>query len=200
MADFFSIQIQTGWQRALESFADWCDPPSGCLALDVGSGPGLFSHLLRQRGCSAWGVDLDEEFLRQNYLSQPLIQADARFLPFPAGTFHLVTASNLLFFLPEPVVTLREMARLALPGGQVCLLNPSEHLSLDNVASLVKQRNLQGITRLSLLNWAQRAESHMRWSEAELDELYTSAGLLLIETTLKVGPGLARFTRGIKPA
>lgn len=193
--DFYSIQTQTGWQRALESFADWCNPSSGCLALDVGSGPGLFPEILRRRGCRAWGVDLDEVLLRQNHL----VQADACLLPFPAATFHLVTASNLLFFLSEPGAALSEMARLALPGGQVCLLNPSELLSMESAASLVKQRNLQGIARRSLLEWARRAETHQRWSEGELADLYTSAGLLLMETVLKIGPGLARFARGIKP-
>jgi ubiquinone/menaquinone biosynthesis C-methylase UbiE len=198
--DFYSVQTQTGWQHALESFANWCNPASGSLTLDVGSGPGLFPCLLRQRGCSAWGVDVDEELLRQNRLGQPLVLADALFLPFPSRTFHLVTASNLLFFLVDPVAVMREMARLALPGGQVCLLNPSEHLSLESAASLVNQHNLQGIARTSLLDWAQRAEGHQRWSEAELEALYTHAGLLLTETTFKIGPGLARFARGLKPA
>lgn len=193
--DFYSIQTQPGWQRALERFADWCNPSPGCLALDVGSGPGLFPEMLRRRGCRAWGVDLDDVLLHQNHL----VQADACLLPFPDATFHMVTASNLLFFLSEPGAALSEMARLALPGGQVCLLNPSEHLSMASAASLVKQRNLQGIARHSLLEWARRAESHKRWSESELADLYTSAGLLLMETVLKIGPGLARFARGIKP-
>jgi ubiquinone/menaquinone biosynthesis C-methylase UbiE len=194
--DFYSIQTQTGWQRALESFADWCNPSPGCLALDVGSGPGLFPELLRRRGCRAWGVDLEDILLHQNHL----VQADACMLPFPDASFHLVTASNLLFFLSEPEAALNEMARLALPGGQVCLLNPSELLSMESATILVRQRNLQGIARRSLLEWARRAESYQRWSEGELTDLYKSAGLSLLETVLKIGPGLARFARGVKPA
>jgi len=73
-------------------------------------------------------------------------------------------------------------------------------MSLESAQSLVKQRNLQGIARLSLLDWAQRAEGYQRWSEAELDALYTNAGLLLTETILKIGPGLGRFTRGLMGA
>jgi ubiquinone/menaquinone biosynthesis C-methylase UbiE len=200
MSDFYSIQTQTGWRHALESFADWCNPPSGSLVLDVGCGPGLFLQLLRQRGCLAWGVDLDEELLQQNRPGRPWVAADAQFLPFPAQTFHMVTASNMLFLLTDPVAALFEMARLSLPGGQVCLLNPSERMSLESAESLVQQRKLQGIARSSLLDWAQRAECHQRWSEAELKELYANAGLLLVQTALKIGPGLARYARGLKPA
>jgi ubiquinone/menaquinone biosynthesis C-methylase UbiE len=199
MSDFYSIQTQTGWRHALESFADWCNPLPGSLVLDVGCGPGLFMQLLHLRGCLAWGVDLDEELLRHNRLGQPCVTADAHFLPFPARKFHMLTASNLLFFMSDPVVVLREMARLSSPGGQICLLNPSERMSLESAESLAQQRNLQGIARSSLLDWAQRAESHHRWSEAELEGLYLNAGLLLMETTLKIGRGLARFTRGLKP-
>lgn len=200
MNDFYSIQTQTGWRHALESFAHWCDPPPGRLVLDVGCGPGLFIQLLRQRGCFAWGVDLDEDELRQIQPNPLGAVADAHLLPFPAQTFQMLTASNLLFFIGDPVAVLREMARLALPGGQVCLLNPSERLSLESAEGLVQQRDLQGIARRSLLDWARRAENHRRWNDAEMEALYSQAGLMLLETTLKIGPGLARFTRGLKPA
>jgi ubiquinone/menaquinone biosynthesis C-methylase UbiE len=112
----------------------------------------------------------------------------------------MLTASNLLFFIGDPVAVLREMARLALPGGQVCLLNPSERMSLESAKSLVQQRDLQGIARRSLLDWARRAENHQRWTDAEMQALYSQAGLMLLESSLKIGPGLARFTRGLKPA
>jgi hypothetical protein len=111
-----------------------------------------------------------------------------------------VTASNLLFYLPDPGAAMREMARLALRGGQVCLINPSELLSLESATSLAEQRKLEGIARRSLLDWARRAECHQRWGEGELEKLYAHAGLTLLETTLKIGPGLARFSRGRKPA
>lgn len=200
MNDFYSIQTQTGWRYILESFADWCDPLPGSLVLDVGCGPGLFLKLLHLHGCLAWGVDLDVELLRHNRLGQPCIAADVHFLPFPAQKFQMLTASNLLFFMGDPVEVLREMARLSIPGGQICLLNPSEHMSLESAETLVRQHNLQGIARSSLLDWAQRADAHHRWGEAELERLHSNAGLLLKETSLKIGPGLARFTRGLKPA
>lgn len=198
--DFFSIQTQTGWRGVLERFVEWCKPQSDWLTLDVGCGPGLLPGLLSQRGCRAFGIDLDYSLLRQHWSGQPLTQADARRLPYAAKTFHLITASNLLFFLPEPIEALREMGRIARPGAQICLLNPSEKLSLASAKMLAEERNLQGVARASLIEWARRAETHRRWSEAELEKLYATAGLELVETALKIGPGLARFARGIKPA
>lgn len=192
---FLQIQTQTGWGRALQGFADWCQPQTGWLTLDVGSGPGLLPALLAERGCQAFGVDLDTASLAQR-LHPSLAQAQADHLPFPAGFFHLVTASNLLFFLPDPAKVLREMARLARPGGWVALLNPSERMSIAAAAALADQRGLTGLDRDSLIGWAARAEAHRRWSEADLAALFAAAGLSLQECALKLGPGLARFARG----
>ena len=80
--------------------------------------------------------------------------------------------------------------------GQICLLNPSENLSVAMAESLIKERGLQGVARDSLLGWAQRAEAHHRWTEKELNNLFAAAGLSLVDTEVKIGPGLARFARG----
>ena len=192
---FLAIQTQTGWGRALEGFADWCRPQAGWLTLDVGCGPGLLPALLAARGCRAFGVDLDGPSLAQR-LYAPLAQAAADRLPFPAGSFHLVTASNLLFFLPEPVTALREMARVVRLDGWVALLNPSERMSVPVATDFADQRGLVGLDRESLIAWAARAEAHQRWDETGLAALFASAGLSLGESAIKFGPGLARLARG----
>lgn len=192
---FLEIQTRTGWGRALQSFADWCQPQPGWLTLDVGCGPGLLPALFAGRRCQALGVDLDVASLSHR-LHPALAQAQADHLPFPEGVFHLVTASNLLFFLPDPGQTLREMARLAQPGGWVALLNPSERMSVIQATALVDQRGLSGLDRDSLINWATLAEANRRWDEAALANLFAAAGLTLQETALRLGPGLARFARG----
>lgn len=191
---FFEIQTRTGWGRALQSFAEWCRPEPGWLTLDVGCGPGLLPALFAQRGCRALGVELDRGSLAQR-LHPTLVQATAMYLPFRSEAFHLVTASNLLFFLPDPEHALCEMARLARADGWVSLLNPSEKMSVAAATALTEQRGLSGLDRDSLIDWAMRAEVHPRWSEADLVSLFAGAGLILHETALKIGPGLARFAR-----
>jgi len=191
---FFEIQTQTAWGRTLAGFAAWCAPQPGWRALDVGCGPGLLPVLLAQRGCRAYGVDLDFASLAAS-LHPALAQAAAERLPFPAAAFDLLTASNLLFLLPNPAAALAEMARLLHPDGQAALLNPSEHMSLAAAAALADERRLTGLERASLLNWAARAEAHARWDEPALQALCQRAGLRLVESALKIGPGLARWTR-----
>lgn len=198
MGDFHAIQTQTGWGRVLGVFADWCAPQSGWLSLDAGCGPGLLPAILHRQGCHAYGIDLDSAVLHSEPLHPDLAQADVLFPPFPASTFHLVTASNMLFLLADHLPALQALARLIRPDGQVCLLNPSEKLSVASATALADQRGLEGLARDSLIDWARRAEANRRWSEAELAALFAAAGLRTVETTLKVGPGLALFGRAVK--
>lgn len=195
MGDFAVIQTQTGWGQVLESFAAWCRPHPGWRVLDIGCGPGLLPALFQRRGCLAVGIDLDASAFDPAPLHPVVARADALHLPFPNRTFRMVTASNLLFLLPEPQFALAEMARLLEPCGELALLNPSEHMTLQAAQTLAVRRGLQGVARDSLLGWAERAEDSARWSEPELNDLLKSAGLLLVESMLKVGPGLARLAR-----
>jgi ubiquinone/menaquinone biosynthesis C-methylase UbiE len=196
LGDFRLIQTQTGWGKVLADFADWLAPKAGWSALDIGCGPGLFPALLEARGCHSFGVDLDMDMFRPNPLHVRVALANGDSLPFPDDQFQLVTASNLLFFLPSPETVLKEMARVLRADGSVALLNPSEKLSLELVTSFAKRRKLSSLARESLLKWAERAEGGQRWHEAGLQELFEQAGLRLTAQVLRMGPGLARYARG----
>ena len=88
------------------------------------------------------------------------------------------------------------MTRLLAPSGEFALLNPSEKMSVSAATTLADERNLEGLARETLLNYAARAERHHRWSEDNLSELFASANLELTDTTTKMGDGLVRFARG----
>jgi hypothetical protein len=70
-------------------------------------------------------------------------------------------------------------------------------MSVAAATTLADRRGLQGVARASLITWATRAEASSHWWEVDLGALFTAAGLQMVETTLKVGPGLARFARGV---
>ena len=193
-SNFLDVQTKTAWGRTLAEFASFCAPRPASVVLDVGCGPGLLPALFAQRGCKSFGVDLDFGLLATR-LVPALAQADALKLPFHTSTFNLVTATNLLFLLDDPVRALQEWKRVLVAGGELCLLNPSENLGVAAARRLADERGLEGTARESLLNWAHNAETHFRWTENETREHLSRVGLRLEESVLKVGPGFARFTR-----
>jgi SAM-dependent methyltransferase len=52
-------------------------------------------------------------------------------LPFPDGSFDLVSSFQVLEHVPDPIAYLREMARVTRPGGEVILATPNAAIRLD---------------------------------------------------------------------
>ncbi len=199
--DFLEIQTQTAWGKTLADFCDWCAPRAGAHILDAGCGPGLLPALFAARHrAAAYGVDTDLLLLAAAPAPTLRVCASIHALPFPAAAFDMLTATNVLFLLGDPLRALREMARLLVTGGQICLLNPSPTLSVDSATRLANSRSLTGKNRDSLLGWARRAEKHTRWSEDDTRRLAHRAGLELVESTRRVGPGFAIFSRLVDQA
>ena len=194
-AYFLELQTQTRWGAMLRNFATWLDPKPASRLLDVGCGPGLLPAILSQSGCRTIGIDTSFAMFR-DALHPNLLLADVTALPFPPSSFDLITASNLLFLLPNPKTVLKKTTRFLTPNGEIALLNPSEKMSISTATALANDRNLEGLARETLLNYAARAERHYRWSESDLRKLFASANLKLTATTTKMGKGLVRFARG----
>jgi SAM-dependent methyltransferase len=113
-------------QRAGEVFLDWLSPAAGLRWLDVGCGNGAFTHLILARcaPASVEGVDLSESqlaYARARFASRivQFRQGDAMTLPFPDGTFDVALMPLVIFFVPDPSVGVREMARIVRAGGLV---------------------------------------------------------------------------------
>ena len=101
-------------------------------APDVACGTGI---LLRQLldlvpGVEAYGVDASEDMLTQARAAlkdQPRVHLErvqvgegpTAGLPFAQETFDLITFTNALHVMPEPVVMLSGLRRLLAPGGQL---------------------------------------------------------------------------------
>jgi ubiquinone/menaquinone biosynthesis C-methylase UbiE len=118
-------------------FAQWA--PVLCAAagvapghrvLDVACGTGVVTRAAADRVAPsgrAVGVDLNEAMLQVARRVRPDVEfrrADAAALPFPDGSFDAVLSQMALMFFPDPAAALREMARVAAPGGTVALLVP----------------------------------------------------------------------------
>lgn len=101
-----------------------CDIGSGTRVLDVGCGSGEFLKRVRARGATASGIDPAPGMVA-------LTEGDVRVgtfdhLPWPDGSFDVVTAFNALQFAVDPVEALREAARVVTPGGLVAVSNWAE--------------------------------------------------------------------------
>ena len=199
-SNFLDVQTKTAWGRTLIDFASFCAPKPASLILDIGAGPGLLSAIFARDTLAGtgvhttYGVDIDFSLFSSS-LSTNLVQADALYLPFHPSTFNLITSTNVLFLLADPLQALQEWKRVLAPDGQLCLLNPSENMSVTAATQLADERGLDGTARQSLLNWAHNAETYANWNEAETQDLLAQAGLQLIESVLRVGPGFARYAR-----
>jgi SAM-dependent methyltransferase len=196
-ADYFQeLQTHTGWGRTLYGFAVWCSPMAGSLTLDVGCGPGLLPAIFLKLGCRAVGVDLNIEMFRPKPLHPIVAVADVYTVPFGPRTFDLITASNLIFLLPDSIKALSNLKQLLRSGGKFAMLNPSEQLNPQAAIAFADEIKMEGIARDTLLNWAKRAAEHHQWTDDETRSLYEDVGMKFQGSVLKVGPGFGRFSSG----
>ncbi len=113
----------------------------GDSAIDVGCGPRGVIDLLADRvapGGRVVGLDADpahvamaSEFVARRGLSDvEVVRGDARHTGLESDSFDLVHARTLLITVPQPAEVLREMVRLARPGGWVAGLEPDTQAAI----------------------------------------------------------------------
>ena len=93
--------------------------------LEVGSGPGLTTDVLRRRVPRLTAVEIDDDLARR--LGERLagtnvevVNADGTRLPFPAGRFSAATMFTMLHHVPSAALQdrlLAEVCRVLRPGG-----------------------------------------------------------------------------------
>lgn len=105
--------------------------PDGAKVLDVGCNSGEFIKYLRdKKGCDVTGADISAKVVdicKEKGLNAVLCDADK--LPFPDGTFDVVTLMEVLEHFHEPVPYLKEIRRVLKPSG--FLLGTCPHANLE---------------------------------------------------------------------
>ncbi|MET0191484.1 MAG: class I SAM-dependent methyltransferase [Pseudonocardia sediminis] len=94
----------------------------GAPLLDVGCGAGTFTAFAAGRGWTVSGADTDRSALAVAERELPDVDlrlTDAHDLPWPDDAFGLVTLVQVLTHVTNPIVALREAARVCEPGGRV---------------------------------------------------------------------------------
>ena len=130
--------------------------------LDVGSGPGVFTKALLERGGDCWVVDLSPQMIlvsRDQWVGSPEARrvhygiADIESLPFDDGAFDTALCIGVLQYLAAPEVALRELSRVTRPGGQVVISFPNRRspLNLFHQFVLLAMRTLwRGLRRVGI--------------------------------------------------
>ncbi|HEV3276678.1 MAG TPA: ubiquinone/menaquinone biosynthesis methyltransferase [Terriglobia bacterium] len=120
----FSFGMDRRWKRrGVENAA----LPPDAVVLDLASGTGDFSQLVRQRlpRATPVAVDLTEKMVhlaRERGLNEAVC-ADALALPFADNTFHCVFVGYGLRNFPDLKAALGEIARVTMPGGLMVSLD-----------------------------------------------------------------------------
>lgn len=137
--DLQSFGLHRRWKRRLVRLSA---AGPGTRALDVCCGTGDIAFLLAATGAEVVGLDFSEAMLavareraarwQPNFFAEGMgtpprppqfIRADALRLPFPADTFDVVTIGYGLRNLADRETGLREMHRVARPGGRMLILD-----------------------------------------------------------------------------
>jgi malonyl-CoA O-methyltransferase len=114
-------------QLILEYFGDL----NGKRVLDVGCGKGRFARVLAERypqaspmvGVDLVGFDLAEAMLRHVPAGVSACAGSMTALPFPAGVFDCVYATESLEHAVQIDVAVAEMCRVVRPGGRIVIID-----------------------------------------------------------------------------
>jgi demethylmenaquinone methyltransferase/2-methoxy-6-polyprenyl-1,4-benzoquinol methylase len=126
--DLQSFGLHRHWKKRVVKEAR---PQAGERALDVCCGTGDIALELARKGLEVTALDFSERMLeiarkRQNKGAQlarmQFVSGDAQSLPFPDGTFDIVTIGYGLRNLTDWETGLREMQRVSKPGGRMVIL------------------------------------------------------------------------------
>ncbi len=132
----YDTLLELGPYRSLcEAVSHSLRPSKGDRILDAGCGTGNLLSLLSQRDTGALfcGIDLSTSMLARAY--KKLAQESAITLlrsslddelPFPDESFTKVVSMNVLYALPHPEYTLRELYRVLTHGGALVLATPKQ--------------------------------------------------------------------------
>jgi len=149
---------------------------TGQSLIEVGCGTGAILSRLPE-STRRFGLDIDPAFLGHAAAAAQgilLTCADAHLMPYPSGCFDASCCHFLLLWVTDPLVVLREMARITKPGGAVlALAEPDYGGRIDYPEALVPLGEAQTASL--------KAQGANPLIGRRLAELFQTAGLINIQ-------------------
>jgi SAM-dependent methyltransferase len=99
---------------------------AGHVVLDVGCGNGRPLAILRERGCTAVGVDASRGMIQATGHRLATV-SDVQRLPFARSSFDAAAAFMMLYHVPDQQTAAAELRRVVKPGGVVVATTASTH-------------------------------------------------------------------------
>lgn len=169
---------QANWTRDLRAYLfERAGMKTARRVLEVGCGTGALLQDL-STPAALHGLDLEPAALAQCGVHAPgvsRVRADALRLPYPAAAFDIVFCHFLLLWVRDPLQALREMKRVARPGGHIlALAEPDYTARVDKPPALAPlgRRQAESLRR-------QGADAGFG---ARLAGTFFQAGIPLVET------------------
>ena len=166
-------RLMSGFHSSLDELWNGAAPTS---ILDVGCGEGVLTHEWAQKlaGGRIVGIDLDDPQLHEQWktrtapnLEYQVMKAEG--MPFADGEFDMTTAIEVLEHVPDPSVTLAEMARCA--ERWILVSVPREPVwRMVNMARGAYWKDL-GNTPGHLNHWSRRSFSKLLSQYGEVTEV-----------------------------
>ncbi len=127
----FSVYVVRDTPEVLEEKIRFMRPERGERTLDVACGPGTLALAVAPQVRFACGGDLTFAMLRQalefqrerGIANAAFACCDADHLPYPDGTFDLVTCQCAFHHMQKPMTALIEMARVMKPEGRAVIID-----------------------------------------------------------------------------
>jgi SAM-dependent methyltransferase len=197
--------------RTAENSAGYLLPHlrAGQRLLDLGCGPGTISVDLARRVAPGpvVGVDRAEPPLREARATAAAAAVDnvtfavgdAYQLDFPAGSFDVVHAHQVLQHLSDPVAALVEMRRVCAPGGWIAVRDADYAAMTWHPADVRLDRWLELYEQVARSNGGEPDAGRrlLSWARAAGLEQATSSASMWCFATVEDGAGGGRAWRGV---
>jgi 2-polyprenyl-3-methyl-5-hydroxy-6-metoxy-1,4-benzoquinol methylase len=116
--------------------------------LDFGCGSGvLAASIQKEYGIKSYGVELSPHF--RELAKAAGVDCVSRLIELPDIKFDLITMTEVLEHLPNPIYVLKELDKLMVPGGNLIVSVPD--VRIDLVPALNIDRHLTGFTEIALV-------------------------------------------------